>query len=39
MKRLLVAAAVSVGVLAYKRWQDSEKSKTVWSDATDKVAE
>ena len=38
MKKLLVAAAVSFGVLAYKRWQDSEKSKMVWSDATDAVA-
>ncbi|WP_253905778.1 DLW-39 family protein [Arthrobacter sp. H5] len=25
------------GVFAYKRWQDSEKEKAVWSKATDTV--
>ncbi|WP_241743132.1 DLW-39 family protein [Arthrobacter bussei] len=34
---MLIAAAAAAGLLVYKRWQDSEKSKTVWSDATDDV--
>ncbi|MEC5199489.1 hypothetical protein RCH21_001720 [Arthrobacter sp. PL16] len=38
MKKLLIAVAAAAGVLAYKRWQDSEKSKNVWSSATDDVA-
>ncbi|MHA7191410.1 DLW-39 family protein [Arthrobacter sp. MDT2-16] len=38
MKKLLIAAAAAAGVLVYKRWQDSEKSKSVWSNATDDVA-
>ncbi|MFC3300833.1 Uncharacterised protein [Arthrobacter agilis] len=38
MKKLLIAAAVAAGVLVYKRWQDSEKSKNVWSKATDEIA-
>ncbi|WP_434995400.1 DLW-39 family protein [Arthrobacter sp. Ld5] len=37
MKKLLVAAAAAVSVLVYKRWRDSEKSKNVWSSATDDV--
>ncbi|MBM7781401.1 DLW-39 family protein [Arthrobacter tumbae] len=37
MKKLLVAAAAVAGVLAYKRWQESEKDKEVWSSATDPV--
>ncbi|WP_219816074.1 DLW-39 family protein [Arthrobacter sp. B1805] len=38
MKKLLIAAAAAAGVLVYKRWQDAEKSKGVWSNATDDVA-
>ncbi|WP_244186096.1 DLW-39 family protein [Arthrobacter agilis] len=38
MKKLLVAAAAAASVLMYKRWQDSEKSKNVWSNATDDLA-
>ncbi|MHA7240622.1 DLW-39 family protein [Arthrobacter sp. TMS1-12-1] len=38
MKKLLVAAAAAASVLVYKRWMDSEKSKSVWSNATDEVA-
>jgi hypothetical protein len=38
VKKLLIAAAAAAGVLVYRRWQDSEKSKSVWSDATDDVA-
>ncbi|WP_299168583.1 DLW-39 family protein [uncultured Arthrobacter sp.] len=37
MKKLLVAAAAVAGVFAYKRWQESEKDKEVWSNATDSV--
>jgi hypothetical protein len=37
VKKVLIAAAAAAGLLVYKRWQDSEKSKTVWSDATDDV--
>jgi hypothetical protein len=37
VKRLLIAAAAAAGVFAYKRWQDSEKEKAVWSKATDEV--
>jgi hypothetical protein len=37
VKKLLVAAAAVAGVLAFKRWQDSEKEKEVWSEATDPV--
>ncbi|MDF9277536.1 DLW-39 family protein [Arthrobacter sp. EH-1B-1] len=37
MKKLLVAAAAVAGVFAYKRWQESEKEKEVWSSATDPV--
>ncbi|MFJ6002169.1 DLW-39 family protein [Arthrobacter sp. NPDC092385] len=38
MKKLLIAAAAAAGVLVYKQWQDSQKSKSVWSNATDDVA-
>ncbi|MHA7209240.1 DLW-39 family protein [Arthrobacter sp. MDT1-65] len=38
MKKLLIAAAAAASLLVYKRWQDSEKSKGVWSNATDDVA-
>jgi hypothetical protein len=37
VKKLLVAAAAVAGVFAFKRWQDSEKEKEVWSEATDPV--
>ncbi|MGV0109273.1 MULTISPECIES: DLW-39 family protein [unclassified Arthrobacter] len=37
MKKVLIAAAAAAGLLVYKRWQDSEKSKSVWSNATDDV--
>jgi len=37
VKKLLIAAAAAAGVLVYKRWQDSEKSKSVWSNATDDI--
>ncbi|MDQ0736668.1 DLW-39 family protein [Arthrobacter agilis] len=38
MKKLLIVAAAAASLLAFKRWQDSEKSKGVWSNATDDVA-
>nr|WP_245192634.1 DLW-39 family protein [Arthrobacter pigmenti] len=34
---MLFAAAAVAGVFAYKRWQESEKDKEVWSKATDSV--
>ncbi|WP_216699010.1 DLW-39 family protein [Arthrobacter sp. Br18] len=37
MKKLLFAAVAAAGVFAYKRWQDSENEKAVWSEATDEV--
>jgi hypothetical protein len=37
VKKLLIAAAAAAGAFAYKRWQDSEKEKAVWSKATDEV--
>ncbi|MFJ6279490.1 hypothetical protein SAMN04488693_107160 [Arthrobacter subterraneus] len=37
MKKLLVAAAAVAGVFVFKRWQESEKEKEVWSKATDPV--
>ncbi|WP_323959888.1 DLW-39 family protein [Arthrobacter sp. JZ12] len=37
MKKLLVVAAAVAGAFAYKRWQESEKEKQVWSEATDSV--
>ncbi|MBG6215728.1 hypothetical protein IWX75_000165 [Arthrobacter sp. CAN_A6] len=37
MKKLMFAAVTAAGVLLYKRWQDSENEKAVWSEATDKV--
>ena len=37
MKKLLVAAAAVAGLLAYKRWQDSNIQKRTWSKATDSV--
>ncbi|MEG9246475.1 DLW-39 family protein [Arthrobacter sp. Soc17.1.1.1] len=38
MKKLLIAAAAAASLLVFKRWQDSEKSKSVWSNATDDIA-
>jgi len=38
VKKLLFAVATAAGVLAFRRWQDSEKSKSVWSKATDNVS-
>ncbi|WP_442544232.1 DLW-39 family protein [Arthrobacter sp. KN11-1C] len=37
MKKLLVIAAAVAGVLLYKKVQESEARKTVWSKATDAV--
>ncbi|MBG6191461.1 hypothetical protein IWX64_002423 [Arthrobacter sp. CAN_A212] len=37
MKKLLVVAAALVSAFAYKRWQESEREKAVWSKATDTV--
>ncbi|WP_235436422.1 DLW-39 family protein [Arthrobacter sp. RIT-PI-e] len=39
MKKLLIAAAAAAGVVLYKRWQDSERSKAVWSNATDTISQ
>jgi hypothetical protein len=38
VKKLLIAAAAAASLLVFKRWQDSEKSKSVWSNATDDIA-
>ena len=37
VKKLLVLAAAIAGVLLYKKAQESEAQKTVWSESTDKV--
>jgi hypothetical protein len=37
VKKLLVVAAAVAGVLLYKKVQESEARKTVWSKATDTV--
>ena len=37
VKRLLVVAATIAGVLLYKKVQESEARKTVWSESTDTV--
>jgi hypothetical protein len=37
VKRLLVVAAAIAGVLLYKKVQETEARKTVWSKATDTV--
>ncbi|MGP0222261.1 MULTISPECIES: DLW-39 family protein [unclassified Paenarthrobacter] len=38
MKKLLVAVAAAIaGVLVYKKAQESEARKEVWSKSTDKV--
>jgi hypothetical protein len=37
VKKLLVLAAAIASVLVYKKAQESEARKTVWSESTDKV--
>ena len=37
VKKLLVIAATIAGVLLYRRVQESEARKTVWSESTDTV--
>ncbi|HET6242819.1 MAG TPA: DLW-39 family protein [Arthrobacter sp.] len=37
MKKLLVVAATIAGALLYKKVQESEARKTVWSKSTDSV--
>ncbi|WP_311379699.1 DLW-39 family protein [Arthrobacter sp. ISL-48] len=37
VKKLLVLAAAIAGVLLYKKAQESEARKTVWSKSTDTV--
>ncbi|WP_309233234.1 DLW-39 family protein [Pseudarthrobacter sp. AB1] len=37
MKKLLVLAAAIAGILLYRKAQESEARKTVWSQLTDKV--
>jgi len=37
VKRLLVVAATLAGVLLYRKVQESEARKTVWSESTDTV--
>jgi hypothetical protein len=37
VKKLLVVAATIAGVLLYKKVQESEARKTVWSESTDTV--
>ncbi|WP_220093096.1 MULTISPECIES: DLW-39 family protein [unclassified Arthrobacter] len=37
MKKLLVLAAAIAGVLLYRKAQESEARKIVWSQSTDKV--
>ncbi|WP_219729672.1 DLW-39 family protein [Pseudarthrobacter sp. NBSH8] len=37
MKKLLVLAAAIAGILLYRKAQESEARKTVWSQSTDKV--
>ncbi|MBX7443258.1 MULTISPECIES: DLW-39 family protein [unclassified Arthrobacter] len=37
MKKLLVVAAAIAGVLLYRKAQESEARKTVWSQSTDTV--
>nr|WP_215727514.1 DLW-39 family protein [Pseudarthrobacter psychrotolerans] len=37
MKKLLVLAAAIAGVLLYRKAQESEARKTIWSQSTDKV--
>ncbi|HET6270610.1 MAG TPA: DLW-39 family protein [Arthrobacter sp.] len=37
MRKLLVVAATIAGALLYKKVQESEARKTVWSKSTDSV--
>lgn len=37
VKKLLVLAAAVAGVLLYRKVQESEARKTVWSESTDTV--
>jgi hypothetical protein len=37
VKKLLVLAAAIAGVLLYRKAQEAEARKTVWSDSTDQV--
>jgi hypothetical protein len=37
VKKLLVVAAAIASVLVYRKVQESETQKTVWSESTDKV--
>jgi hypothetical protein len=37
VKKLLVLAAAIAGVLLYRKAQESEARKTVWSQSTDQV--
>nr|WP_231938526.1 DLW-39 family protein [Arthrobacter sp. B6] len=37
MKKLLVLAAAIAGALLYRKAQESEARKTVWSESTDTV--
>jgi hypothetical protein len=37
VKKLLIVAATVAGVLLYKKVQDSEARKLVWSESTDTV--
>nr|WP_211877168.1 DLW-39 family protein [Pseudarthrobacter albicanus] len=37
MKKLLVVAATIAGVLLYRKVQESEARKTIWSESTDTV--
>ena len=37
VKKLLAIAAAVAGVLLYRKVQESEARKTVWSESTDKV--
>jgi hypothetical protein len=37
VKKLLVLAAAIAGVLLYRKAQESEAQKTVWSESTDTV--
>jgi hypothetical protein len=37
VKKLLILAAAIAGVLLYRKAQESEAQKTVWSESTDTV--
>ncbi|MFD1243209.1 DLW-39 family protein [Arthrobacter ulcerisalmonis] len=38
MKKLLILAAAIAGILFYRKAQESEARKTVWSQSTDTVS-